>query len=62
MVIRQQRKFARRGGAYSVALSGYAQSDDVMKAREAGFDAHLAKPASVEQLEKLLAEISNAPK
>ncbi len=49
-------------GAYLVALSGYAQSDDVMKARQAGFDAHLAKPASVEQLENLLAEISNAAK
>jgi two-component system CheB/CheR fusion protein len=53
---------ARARGAYLVALSGYAQSDDVMQARHAGFDAHLAKPASVEQLEKLLAEISNAAK
>jgi CheY-like chemotaxis protein len=42
---------ARARGAYLVALSGYAQSDDVMQARQAGFDAHLAKPASVEQLE-----------
>lgn len=53
---------ARARSAYLVALSGYAQSDDVMKARQAGFDAHLAKPASVEQLEKLLAGISNAAK
>ncbi len=28
-----------------VALSGYAQQEDRRKSREAGFDAHLAKPA-----------------
>jgi CheY-like chemotaxis protein/two-component sensor histidine kinase len=37
-----------------VALSGYAQADDVKRALDAGFDAHLAKPASVEQLVRLL--------
>jgi len=33
-----------------VALSGYAQPEDRRRAIEAGFDAHLAKPPSLEQL------------
>ena len=37
-----------------VALSGYAQPDDRTHAREAGFDAHVAKPPSLEDLEALL--------
>ncbi|ACG72914.1 multi-sensor hybrid histidine kinase [Anaeromyxobacter sp. K] len=46
------------GGAatYAVALTGYAQPDDVQRARDAGFDAHLAKPPDLDQLERLLAE------
>lgn len=31
-----------------VALSGYGQADDRRKSREAGFDAHLLKPASLD--------------
>jgi CheY-like chemotaxis protein len=35
-------------------LSGYAQPEDVARSVEAGFDAHLAKPADPEELERLL--------
>jgi hypothetical protein len=35
-------------------LSGYAQPEDVKTALDAGFDWHLAKPASVEDVERLL--------
>jgi PAS domain S-box-containing protein len=38
-----------------VALSGYAQPEDLRLASEAGFDAHLAKPADLDRLEQLLA-------
>ena len=38
-----------------IALSGYAQSEDVQRAREAGFDAHIAKPPSLEALLALVA-------
>ena len=38
-----------------VALTGYAQAVDRDKAREAGFDEHLAKPADMAQLRALLA-------
>ncbi len=38
-----------------VALSGYAQSEDRKRAAQAGFDAHLPKPAPLEELTRLLA-------
>ena len=38
-----------------MALTGYALPEDVARAEEAGFDAHLAKPPSLEALEKVLA-------
>ncbi len=41
-------------GTRLVALSGYALPEDRARAREAGFDAHLAKPASIEELARLL--------
>jgi PAS domain S-box-containing protein len=37
-----------------VALSGYAQAVDRHRAAEAGFDAHLPKPASLEDLRELV--------
>lgn len=36
-----------------VALSGYAQPSDRRRAAEAGFDRHLAKPSSLDQIEEL---------
>jgi PAS domain S-box-containing protein len=37
-----------------IALTGYGQEADVILAREAGFDAHLAKPYDFDDLEKLM--------
>jgi PAS domain S-box-containing protein len=37
-----------------VALSGYAQPEDLRRAAQAGFDAHLAKPPSLDKLEAVL--------
>ena len=37
-----------------VALTGYALPDDLQRAAEAGFERHLAKPASLEALEAIL--------
>jgi len=42
-------------GTYLVALTGYTLPDDLRRAAEAGFDAHLAKPASVRAIRALLA-------
>lgn len=43
-------------GAYLVALSGYARPNDCERSAEAGFDWHLAKPSSTEELERVVAE------
>jgi two-component system CheB/CheR fusion protein len=40
-----------------IALTGYAGPADVTKAKEAGFDAHLAKPPSMETIEAALGEV-----
>jgi two-component system CheB/CheR fusion protein len=40
-----------------VALTGYAGPADVAKAKEAGFDAHLAKPPSTGAIERVLDEV-----
>ncbi len=39
-----------------VALTGYAQPEDLKRAADAGFDLHVAKPPSLERLEHLLDE------
>ncbi len=42
---------------FLVALTGYALPEDLAKAKEAGFDEHLAKPPSLENLESILASV-----
>ena len=42
-------------GVFLVALTGYGQEEDRRKAAEAGFDAHLTKPADLDALRRLLA-------
>lgn len=43
-----------------IALSGYAGTDDIKRAMEAGFDQHIAKPVEIEALNKILAKVSLA--
>ena len=43
-----------------VALSGYGLSEDVRRAREAGFDRHVTKPPTLAALETVLAEAPRA--
>jgi two-component system CheB/CheR fusion protein len=40
---------------FLVALTGYALPDDQRRATEAGFDAHVIKPASIDAMEEVLA-------
>jgi CheY-like chemotaxis protein len=42
--------------AYLIAATGYGQETDRRAAREAGFDRHLVKPLSVDELETLVLE------
>ena len=39
--------------AQLIAVSGYAQPEDVKRAIEAGFDGHVAKPCDPERIERL---------
>jgi len=41
-----------------VALTGYATPEDVGRAREAGFDRHVAKPLRFEVLERVIADLA----
>lgn len=54
-VARALRSAGSIGPVQLVALTGYASPEDQRRAREAGFDAHLAKPPDLEVLERLLA-------
>lgn len=47
---------AAGGTARLVALTGYGQPDDIRRAKEAGFDAHLVKPVDLEKLLLSIAE------
>jgi signal transduction histidine kinase/ActR/RegA family two-component response regulator len=46
---------------FLVALSGYALPEDLEKAAAAGFQHHLAKPPSVDTLERVLSELLETP-
>lgn len=43
---------------YIIALTGYGQETDVAQAKDAGFDAHLLKPARMDDMLKLIANLS----
>ena len=45
--------------AVLVALTGWGQEDDRRRAREAGFNHHLVKPADIDKLEALLQSVPN---
>ena len=44
--------------AFLIALTGYGQEEDRRRALEAGFDAHLTKPADIDELKRMLAKAS----
>jgi CheY-like chemotaxis protein len=44
-----------------VALSGYGQSEDLRRARQAGFDDHLVKPVDFATLERCLSSVTARP-
>ena len=48
---------AKDGKPYMVALTGWGQDGDREKSRDAGFDRHLTKPISYDELDQLLAEL-----
>jgi CheY-like chemotaxis protein len=56
-VMQQIRQLAGGSSIFSVALTGYAQPEDVQRATDAGFDAHLPKPPSIERLREVLVKV-----
>src|SRR5204863_6594567 len=54
-VARRLREDERTRHAGLIALTGYGQAEDEARAREAGFDLHLKKPAEPEELSRALA-------
>jgi CheY-like chemotaxis protein len=42
-----------------VAVTGWGQSEDRRRSREAGFDHHFVKPVDPSQIERLLEEVSS---
>jgi PAS domain S-box-containing protein len=46
---------------YRVAISGYALPEDIERAKAAGFQAHIAKPASLERLHSVLTNVPASP-
>jgi PAS domain S-box-containing protein len=61
-VIRSVRSLPGGRGVFAIALTGYAQPHDRDLAIAAGFDAHLGKPASAEELEELLLAAAGRPR
>jgi CheY-like chemotaxis protein len=53
-VARELRARRELDSAVLVALTGYGQEQDRRRSREAGFDEHLVKPASVDDLKRVL--------
>ena len=60
-IARALRADSAHSGLFLVALSGYALPEDLHRAKEAGFDQHLAKPPSLEKIEELLASLPATP-
>jgi CheY-like chemotaxis protein len=53
---RAMRKLPETANAVLVALTGYGQGQDRADAARAGFNHHLVKPASMEQVGEILAQ------
>jgi CheY-like chemotaxis protein len=51
------RQIQRQQGCSGIALSGYGTDNDVRKAKDAGFFAHLVKPVNFESLRELLSQL-----
>jgi signal transduction histidine kinase/CheY-like chemotaxis protein len=54
-VARQVRQHPELNDVVLIALTGYGLPEDRRKSKEAGFDEHLVKPPSIEQLKELFA-------
>nr|WP_292444497.1 CheR family methyltransferase [Methylibium sp.] len=56
------RKLSTRHRLLAIAVTGYGRDVDIRKALEAGFDAHVAKPVSMAQLQTALHSLGGPPR
>ena len=56
-VARILRQEPATAGAHLIALSGYAQEEDLQRSREAGFNWHLKKPVEFSELIRVLQQL-----
>ena len=56
-VARRLRRDPRNAGTTLVAVTGWSQQQDQRKSQEAGFNHHFSKPADLDALRRLLAEL-----
>ena len=57
-IVRHVHRRDRGVAPFIVALTGYARPEDIERARNAGFDAHLSKPLAVDKLRELLGSVA----
>ena len=57
--VAKQLRAAFADSVFLVALTGYGQQDDLRAALDAGFDAHMVKPADIRELSRLLSRIAS---
>lgn len=59
-VARRLRASTRHRGLRLIAVTGFGRTEDIKRAEEAGFDAHLTKPVETDRLVLLLRELTAA--
>ena len=57
--LRRLRRIAGRQNVPVIAITGFGRTDDVERARAAGFHYHLTKPLNVAALAAVLEQITN---
>jgi two-component system CheB/CheR fusion protein len=60
-LIRAIRSDAHWSGLKSIALSGYGRDADAQRALAAGYDAHLAKPVSIDEIKRIVERLQPGP-
>jgi CheY-like chemotaxis protein len=51
---REMRKLPDTADALLIAVTGYGQASDRLRSQEAGFDHHLVKPVSVDEIQRVI--------
>jgi two-component system CheB/CheR fusion protein len=57
LIAEVRQRWKPRAGCTSIAMSGYGRRADARRALEAGFNAHLPKPASIDELKAAITRL-----